>query len=236
MSDALSADDGLDQRVINGALTEGAYDSETQRQKFKDVPFRRVRLSELRANFEGNKTRRALNLMSMRTEIKIDDEYLHKHDNPNLAWDMSKHYLDFLLVQSASIGFHAILPRVANDLTFIFHLDLHQPCRTFTSKYVDLDFSPDRRLLYIGRSRGKDEVWLAMAPAEYFLKDQALPRHARMAVLPTSLEGSHYWMLVMLFAYFLNRKFPGGSIYCTVPYPDLESNPRQNVAASTNIL
>lgn len=231
----LSADDGLDQRVINAVLDEGAYDAESQRQKYRDTPFRRVKLSELRHNYERRQTRRALRLMAIRTEIEIDDEYMYQNDSPDLAWDMSKHYLDFLLVKGSDIGFHAILPNNANDLNFIFHMDLHQPGRTFKSKHAELDFTPDGRLLYIGRSRGKDEVWLAMAPLEYF----NTTREHGESINPSPqqcLAGKHYWMIVMLFAYLHDTAFPGKAIYCTDPYPDLDNEPRLHVTESTNIL
>jgi len=160
---------------------------------------------------------------------------IYKSASPDLAWDMSKDFLDFLLVVSAKIGFDAILPNISNDPNFVFHLDLHQPARIFKSKHANVGFSLERCMLYIGTSRGKDNIWMAMAPDEFF-DTSGSHRDAFPSSGPSCLLGRHYWMLVMYLAHVITTAVPAREVYCTDTYPDLSDNPRSNVEATTNLL
>lgn len=233
VADALAADDGLDQGVINSSL-EGSDDDRAQR-KFDDLPFRHVSLKELKDIYESRNARKALNLLRMRTEIALDPDMTYNTDDPSLAWNVPNHYLDFLLVVSDNIGFDAILPNVPNDPNFVFNLDLHQPTRTFKSKHANVGFSLDRCMLYIGKSRGKDNVWLAMAPEQFFSGDGSY-RDVHPNNGPTSLAPKHYWMMVMFLAHVIDESLPGQGIYCSEKYPDIHNTPRQNVEGCTNLL
>lgn len=236
VQDELAADDGLDQRVINSILDEDAYDEHTQRQRYKDTTFKRVKLSVFRDIFDKKQAHKSFQLMRQRTEIILDDDFTYKSNNTHLAWDLSQHFLDFLLVVSAKVGFHAILPNTPNDHHFVFDLDLHQPSRVFKAKHADLGFSSERRLLFIGKSRGKDEVWLAMAPLDFFVDDPDRPLNPTKAVESSCLTGPHYWMLVMYFAFLLHRIFPQKSVFCSNPYPNIDVDPRLRVQIATNVL
>jgi hypothetical protein len=233
---ALAADDGVDQAVINATLDEaadGRYN--TAKRAYMDLPLRRVNLSEYRRIYEGNLPRLAFQNLSTRTEIVVDPPMTYKSTSPDLAWEMSENFLDFLLIVSAHIGFDAILPNIPNDPNFVFHLDLHQPARIFKSKHANIGFSTERCMLYIGISRGKDNIWLAMAPHEFFgtsgSHTDTFPSSG-----PSCLLGRHYWMLVMYLAHVIATAVPAREIYCTSAYPDLSDNPRMNVEENTNLL
>lgn len=236
--DDLAADDGLAQAAVNGVLNDTSYQTHMNMNGYKQVPFKRVPLSRYRDIFEGGMAKEAFNLMRQRVEIELDADMVHEPSNPNLAWDLSKHYLDFLLVVADKCGFGAILPSVENDHHFVFDLDLHQPARPFRMKHGSIGFSIARSMLYIGRSRGKDEVWLAMAPHSYFLPE--LERHTPDEVVkrsePTNLRGPHYWMIVMYLAYVFNEALPHRPIFCHVPYPAISDKPAREVKLSTSIL
>lgn len=236
--DDLAADDGLTQAAINGVLNETTYNEHVNRAGYKNLPVKRVPLSRYRDIYDGEMVREAFKLMQQRVEIEVDPEMVHDPNDVNLAWDLSKRFLDFLLVVADNVGFGAILPSIANDHHFVFHLDLHQPARPFKLKHGSLGFSRERSLLYVGKSRGKDEVWVGMAPHSYFLPE--LDRRTTDEPVKRSevsnLQGHHYWMIVMYLAYVLNKALPHRSIYCADRYPQISSNAAQNVKKSTNIL
>lgn len=235
MPEALAADDGVDQAVINAILDEAAEGHDTSKRAYMDLPLRRVNLSEYRRIYEGNLSRLAIQKLSTRTEIVLDSQMTYMSTSPDLAWEMSKNFLDFLLVVSADIGFDAILPNIPNDPTFAFHLDLHQPARIFKSKHANVGFSTERCMLYIGKSRGKDNIWLAMAPHEFFATSGS-HRDTFPSSGPSCLLGGHYWMLVMYLAHVIATALPAREVYCTHAYPDLSDNPRMIVENNTNLL
>jgi hypothetical protein len=173
--------------------------------------------------------------LRMRTEVTLGPEVTYEADDPKLYWNCATHYLDYLLVIGDNVGFDAILPNVANDPHFVFALDLHQPARTFRDKHANLGFSLDRTMLYLGKSQGKDNVWLAMAPDEFFEQNISFTmKHKEIA--PTCLLPIHYWMMVMFFAHVITEALPRREIYCTNQYPDLSYLPHAHVQANTNML
>lgn len=203
----------------------------------------RIPLSRYKQMMEDDQLNAAFKLLRSRTEIFIDEEYTYDAHDPRLAYDASEHYLDFLLVLSSRIGFDSFLPNSVNDITFAFSLDLHQPQRSLNIKHCDLGFPVGRNTLYIGRSRGKDMVYLVMAPNTFINEDEpdddasdhpdnaATPRR-----LPSNLSGRHYFMLVMFMAFIFQKHFPRRDVYCHTRYPDIEHQPYKHLRESTNIL
>jgi hypothetical protein len=119
----------------------------------------------------------------------------------------------------------------------VFNLDLHQPARTFKGKHARIGFSPERSMLFVGTSRGKDPLWVAMAPDEFFESvsdNDDLSQHR--STQPSCLQGRHYWMMVMYFAHVITSALPARHIYCIEQYPDLSNRPRYEVENVTNIL
>jgi hypothetical protein len=144
----------------------------------------------------------------MCTEITLDPNMTYKTDDPSLAWNVPNHYLDFLLIISDKIGFDTILPNVTNDPNFVFNLDLHQPTCTFKSKHANISFPLDPCMLYVGKSGGKDNIWLAMAPNQFFSSDGSYHDvHPNRS--PTSSAPKHYWMMVMFLTHVIVESLPG---------------------------
>ncbi|KAF7970095.1 hypothetical protein HWV62_25024 [Athelia sp. TMB] len=239
--DELQADDGVSQHHILDSLRDCAGDPNLGSLPYEDMAVKRVKLSHLKECFERQRAMAACELLYRRTEIVIDSKCLHPPTSPSLAFDLSNHFLDFMLVLSKSIGFDAILPKAASDLLFVFNLDLHQPHRTLKSKHADLGFSLAGRVLYLGRSRGKDTVWLVMVPKAFlaaqdegvangFTESQPKRRNS------TNMEGRHYFMLVMFIAYVCQKHLPGRNITCHTQYPDISINAWRNIRAATNLL
>lgn len=247
----LQADDGVDQRVVLDSLRESASDAHAYSMKYEDMPVKRVLLSTLRKLYRKKLAKSAFDLLRCRTEIDIDAKYQHDSTSPDLIFDISRHFLDFMLVLSKDIGFHAFLPNSPSDHLFNFSLDLHQPQRILKTKHTNLGFSLLQRALFIGTSRGRETAWLIMVPNSFMAaQDDGIPSnagdskddgdgeepplsHQRVA---TNMQGKHYFMLVMFFAFVYQKYLPGRNIACYKEYPDLSVNAWKNVQAATNIL
>lgn len=192
---------------------------------------------------ETNQLHAAFKLLRSRSEIFVDNKFSYDAHDRDIAYDASRHFLDFLMVLSGRIGFDAFLPNSLNDMTFIFNLDLHQPQRLLNMKHSDLGFTIDRNALFIGRSRGKDMVYLVMAPNSFINEDEPDPDDSEIPTpsptkgrVRTNMAGQHYFMIVMFMAYVFQKHCPNRNVYCHVPYPDLGRNAWRNVRESTNIL
>lgn len=192
---------------------------------------------------EDDQLNAAFKLLRSRTEIYIDDDFAYDPHDRRLAYDASEHHLDFLMVLSSRIGFDAFLPNSANDITFTFNLDLHQPQRSLKMKHCDLGFRVDRNALYIGRSRGKDMVYLLMAPNSFIDEDERDDDAADLAEdvrprrrKPSNMLGRHYFMMVIYMAFIFQKHFPRQDVYCHDQYPDIDHQPYKHIRDATNIL
>lgn len=246
----LQTDDGVDQRVVLDSLRESAGDFNASSVHYEDMPVASVLLSQFRRMYETRSAKAAFDLLRSRTEIEIDPEDQYTAVGSDLIFDISHHFLDFLLVLSKGIGFHAFLPNSPSDHLFIFSLDLHQPCRILKTKHVELGFSLFQRALYIGTSRGKDTAWLVMVPDSFInAQDDGIPEdneqeededHADPQLsrgrAQTNMQSKHYFMLVMYIAFVFEKYLPGRNIACYKDYPDLTTNTYKNVKAATNLL
>lgn len=237
----LGADDGAQQHIILDSLRDSAGDLDGRAACYEDAPVIQVPLSKLQSNWENKNVTSAFRLLRSRSEIVIDDEFKCDPHDKNLAYNLSQHRLDFLLVMSSRIGFDAILPNSRSDTTFIFRLDLHQPQRSLKLKHSDLGFPMDHKALFIGRARGKDLVYLVMAPNAFIAQEEddtddigdPAPSKGRVR---TNMSGRHYWMLVMFMAFIFEKHFPHRDVYCHEHYPNIDQNAWKNVRAATNIM
>lgn len=81
--------------------------------------------------------------------------------------DLHKHFINFLCCVSAQPGLDAFMPNCANNINFVFLLDLHQPDCYLKSKGLDLGFVTDRNILYIGKSCAKENIFIAFVHDAY---------------------------------------------------------------------
>lgn len=225
--------DGAQQHIILDAICAN---------KFNDLLVKKVLLSKLKNDFEKNNVNAALDLLRSRWEVEFDIDYQYSAHDPYMAYSFTGHYLDFLMVLSKGTGFGACLAPSPNDMTFVFHLDLHQPHRALKMKHIDLGFPVYRNALFIGRSRGKDQVYIVMAPNTFLdhspgddplYFDDTTPHNGPKL---TNMSGRHYFMLVMYMAFIYQEHFPDCDVYCNNPYPNLEEHAWRNVHNATNIL
>lgn len=238
----MRAADAAQQHVILDTIRDAAGDNAQDTIRYEDLPLKKVLLSKLRQSFVSHNTDAAINLLRERWEVDFDVDYRYCPHDPNLAYSFTGHYLDFLLIMSSGRGFAAFVPPQPNDMTFVFHLDLHQPHRALKMKHVDLGFPVNRNALFIGRSRGKDQCYIMMAPNAFInhppaddplTYDDPPPTKGPVR---TNLTGRHYFMLVMYMAHIYQAHFPDSSVYCTDRYPNVDEHAWRNVHNVTNIL
>ncbi|KAG1793563.1 hypothetical protein EV424DRAFT_1354195 [Suillus variegatus] len=159
--------------------------------------------TRVQSTFKKQDTATAINLLHRRSVLRLDDDLYYQSDNDMLAWDGTKHFLDFFLVVGGSVGLHALLPNKVVDHTFSMALNLCLPTRLFRPK-----FGPSSQL------------WLAFAPREN-LEDldiaNDVPLLSERVHGNTRLSSSHFRMAVMFLAHALSKN-PALSIYVMHPY------------------
>lgn len=237
----LAADDGALQEHVIDTVRNSIGNADRSAADYDDLPVRKVALSTLKEYMEKGWFHSAFKLLHSKCEFVLDDDYTYDARSPKITLDAQEHHLDFLMVLSSRVGFDSFLPNSPNDLTFIFNLDLHQPHRPLNLKHSNLGFPVNGTALYIGRSRGKDLIYLIMAPNSFINQDELddsddeSPPPSKGHV-KTQLSGRHYWMIVMFLAYVFHKHFPNRDVYCNTPYPDIDGNAYRHVHSATNIL
>ncbi|KAG2131056.1 hypothetical protein DEU56DRAFT_914595 [Suillus clintonianus] len=123
-----------------------------------------VRLSTLARTFEMGDKANAINLLHRRNNLRMDSDLHYRSDNEMLAWDGSKHFLDFLLV-IGSIGLDMFIPNKVAGHTFSISLNLCLQCHEFRPKFSKLGFDPTGCMMALGTGPSS-ELWLAFCPRE----------------------------------------------------------------------
>jgi len=194
-----------DDPISQGDLARNLHHHNLTHEPF-DVEFQRLRpstitLSDLRKQFDRNLVGRAINSLSSRQQIHLDDATIYPVDHPDITLRCSKHYLDFTLAVSRDIGLDAILPNedVVVEPNWVFNLDLGIPIRQFRAHYSNLGFHTTGCMLYIGR-QGQEDAWIAFVPNEQIFRgDHPLMSSARKDT--TFLKPDRFRQ----FAAFLNK-------------------------------
>jgi hypothetical protein len=188
-----------------------------------------VNLSRLKTIHERNDKVMALTFLRKRINLVLDAIHTIPSHSPNLSWNADTSFLDCLACTSDNIGLDAFVPNVAHN--YEFHLTLDRPYQQFHKKIIYLGFNPTRSMLWLGKSHGHEDAWLAMVPTTYLDRHTDGTTNERDGT--TSLSPRHYRMVVLMMAYFLKQAgIP--SIIVRNQYPDLDDN--DCIRASTNIL
>ncbi|KAH7920877.1 hypothetical protein BV22DRAFT_1179673 [Leucogyrophana mollusca] len=209
--DGLEAEDPASQTSILAALRVNGDELATDGPKFDEQKLHNLSLGFYKRCFKLGDAATAVNALRKRVKLTIDDTYKVATDSDKLVWDASKHFLDFFMVVSRSIGLHAVLPNIAADHNFKFTLNLRQSYREFRSKFGKLGFNPTGSMMAIGQCGGL-EVWLGFP-----LFDDGEPEEAPKARGDTRLTAKRHRMVVMFFAHVLSR-MPTTAIHLLQPY------------------
>jgi hypothetical protein len=230
---ALQTDDPVEQGELMRNLHSDQIGQESYAPEFARKSVTNITLTNLKSQFKRGHKQRAMKSIHTRRKIILDDRAVYPPDEQNIALKCDKHYLDFTMAAGKDIGLDAILPRddVNVDPNWVFELDLTMPIREWTSHYVNLGFSFDGCMLYIGR-RGREEVWLAFAP-DSWIQDELADAGPSTSNGPTQLKPERF----RRFAAFINlalNDMAYSDVNTSTPYPDTRS--RFQMRTTSNIL
>ena len=229
----LLVSDPLDQDDVQLGMYQGVTTGSAEEIPFETLRSQKIRLSRLRRYHEMNHEIKAQGLLTGRTAIDVDPEYIIKTSSGDVLCDMADNYLDYVCTVGNSIGLWAAIPNVAHDFTFVFTLDLSLPIREFPTKHGQIGFDTSGRMLFIGKSRSED-VFLALAPKTFIAGlDKECPAGSSSG--DTRLSKAHYRCVAMAFAKGLS-KLNNRGFTCVQPYQIELGGTNPMFANHTNIL
>lgn len=202
---AAYSDDYLRQSEVLKEIIRTSMASSAGEKAFNETAKSTVKLSVLRRLYEM-RDRNAMNLLSTRHSIEIDDQYRVLVGSGEIKLKCEKTTIDYHLTVANCMGIAALLPNTVSNHQFQFELDLKKPFKGFKPKHAMLGFDPAGRLLYVGRCSNED-VYIAMAPNS-FLRGEDRPCAAGHTTGSPAMSTRHYRQMVMMIAYFLDR-LPG---------------------------
>ncbi|KAG2084372.1 hypothetical protein BD769DRAFT_1682215 [Suillus cothurnatus] len=216
---SVEAEDALPQSEVLESLFLQQEGSHRAGRTWEQTKVQPINLSTLARNFKKDDKATAINLLHRRSVLRLDDDLYFSSDDEMLAWDGSKHFLDFCLVVGGRPGLHAFLPNRVVDHTFSLTLNLCLPTRLFRPKFGKLGFDPSGCMMALGTSPSA-ELWLAFCPREN-LDDVNIANEAPLLSDKqhgdTRLSSSHFRMAVMFIAHALSKN-PDMPIYVMHPY------------------
>lgn len=195
---------------------------------FEEMLPQTVKLSTLRDEFHAQKKRTAIQRMQQRSRVRIDEGFLYKKEEPQLAWGAREHFLDYYLLVPAEQGLHVLLPTSRGDPSYVFRLDLHKRGKQWRARYGDLEFDLSNRMLFIGTYH-QEEIWMAMVPRTFVTNDLAegtdmmdQQGHGSRGhgVKDTTLTEEQYCQVICYLAYHLKQQ-GFRDIYLRQDFPEL---------------
>ncbi|KAG6371988.1 hypothetical protein JVT61DRAFT_9006 [Boletus reticuloceps] len=235
----LSANDAPHQREIEAAVYDHGVDMnrEDHVTLFFDAPIKTTSFTMLRHIWKRNDTRSALRLLSGRHRLEIDEHFkLDTAAESNVVPTVGPHYLDLVMYIGDRRGLDAVRPNEDVDHTWRCRLNFSGIQRLWPdSKATRLPFDAHGRMMYIG-SRKEEQVWLAMVPKEWLVRDHPFNMTGlwpRLADPTSAMSSRHALMLVMFFAHIFDD-MRLTDFACRQEYPEHLS--RDTVNEATDIL
>jgi hypothetical protein len=217
----LLTEDGPNQNItLTAALSQEAA-IENQADRFHHQVKELRSLDSFASTYERNDNRAALQLLTRRKEIKLENSrYVGRNDEEGLAWQVESHYLDLQICVGRGLGLAAMLPHIDIHHAKEFRLMLRQPMRRFSAKLAKLGFDPTNCMLWIGRSSNGEDTWLAWIPNDCMesVADDVPPGSGQE---DTTMSERHYRIAVMFLADAL-RRIGHRDITVTEKYPDID--------------
>ncbi|KAF8054494.1 hypothetical protein FPV67DRAFT_1682577 [Lyophyllum atratum] len=221
--EALHTDDPLnqDEFLTHVHLQQANSIRNSFKEKFKEMPVRPIKLSELRRRYEHQEHPKSIRSLGQRHKIVLDDESIFPSNADNLFWKSTNHFLDFRMIVSTSMGLDALIPGGPNH-NWSFTFTVSSAYRVWRTNYGKLGFDPNGRMLHIGRCQQED-VWIAFAPLAFVLgtlteEDPAPDPKANTRVASTRVR---QWLA---FVCSIFHEMGLEDIYCDDPYPDVTND------------
>jgi hypothetical protein len=219
----LLADDGPDQNITLIAALSQAAAVENKADRFYHQPKTGLRLDSFAALYERKDERGALQLLSRRKDIRLEgSQYVADNYDENIAWQVDSHYLDLQICVGKGLGLAALLPKLSVHHAVEFRMILNKRSRRFSAKYAKLGFDPMHCMMWIGRSDGGQDTWLAWVPNDSMgpTAEDVPPGSGKEN---TSMTDEHHRMAAMFLASML-RRIGHRDITVTVEYPNVSDD------------
>jgi hypothetical protein len=195
-------DDQVKQSEVLDQIIATTLDDPANIDMFNERRVFNLKLSHLRRLYE-NKDPSAMELLSYRHKVIIDDDYRVETGKGQVMTNTDKTMIDYHLTVANCMGLSPLLPNAASMHRFSFDMNLKQPLREFKGKHAMVGFDTKGRMLYIGHAMDED-VFLAMAPNE-FLNDHYEACDPGYSTGPSLMATRHYRQVVMMIVHFLQR-------------------------------
>lgn len=216
---------------------------------YATLPAVTVKLSCLKRIADEKDPKLAIELLTKRVTVTIDDKYLIDVEKEEVIPQSSDIYLDFCLAIPRHIGFGALIPRFP-DHRYKASFTLNAPYRTFQGfKYAKPQYLYNGRCLFLGESDG-ESMWLVLAPvdedggsdgaSDMDSDDEDDPRLRPSVIvngtLGTGMPAPLYRMMIMFIATVFGRLVENGYQVLSNVYDISLTDERPNFERYTNIM
>jgi hypothetical protein len=195
-------DDQVKQSEVLDQIIATTLDDPANIDVFTEKRVFNLKLSQLRKLYE-NKDSSAMELLSYRHKVVIDDDYRVETGMGQVMINTDKTMLGCHLTVANCMGLSPLLPNAASMHSFSFEMNLKQPLRKFEWKHAMVGFDTKGRMLYIGHAMN-EVVFLAMAP-NGFLDDHYEACDPGYSTGSSLMATRHYRQVLMMIVHFLQR-------------------------------
>ena len=152
---------------MDGTFRHADWDENKWRERMRQT----VKVSTLRKFQENNSQRSkafATSLLTKRTVVKVDDEYIIPNSDPSLYWHIDHHFLDFMSCVPVGQGMAVCLPPQPLHHNYSVILELRQGYKVLRMmKHGKLGCEPWGRCVMFG-NYSNEELWGVFVPLSFF--------------------------------------------------------------------
>lgn len=229
-------DDAVPQEAIFDGLFLHQEGAPSEGPTWEQTPVTTLNLSSIERMYRVGDRSSAIKLLHWCVNLVLDPDLKLPSNDPTLLWQGSKHFLDFILVVSGTIGLHAFLPKTLLDHNFSLSLNWHLQHREFRPKFGKLGFDPTGSMMAIGDGQST-ELWLGFCPVanleDIDIANDSPLLHEKHG--DTRLTSMHYRMGVMFLASCLSQ-IPSMPVHVMFPYGPRSDIKEWRIEDATNVL
>jgi hypothetical protein len=229
-------DDAVPQEAIFDGLFLHQEGAPSEGPTWEQTPVTTLNLSSIERMYRVGDRSSAIKLLHWCVNLVLDPDLKLPSNDPTLLWQGSKHFLDFILVVSGTIGLHAFLPKTLLDHNFSLSLNWHLQHREFRPKFGKLGFDPTGSMMAIGDGQST-ELWLGFCPVanleDIDIANDSPLLHEKHG--DTRLTSMHYRMGFMFLASCLSQ-IPSMPVHVMFPYGPRSDIKEWRIEDATNVL
>lgn len=223
----LHAEDSIAQHEVQGSIETLHGSAVPDISDYEKIPLTSIHLSQLRHLYEENNARGAMALLLRKNTLVVDDEFMWKHNDPDLIWE-DVHKLDYTMAVPNKEGFFAFLP-TEMDHRFNVVFNLRRQHIEFTGETATLFFPTDGNMMEVA-STGLQKIFLAMVSPDLLGDGSHLLPPPPASKASTRLHGIEPRIAIAMICWMLAKA--NISDFYTVQYPDVSSSDLMTLDAS----